>query len=148
MSVASGCMLLACTLGYNQHCMTTAAQPLLEDFIETHGSFKVKRDFGNKHIIDLIKGQGSIGGNKSGHPAHYLDNTDTVRSAHRFDMGASDCFSRYGEGGFQAEGLLDIGNIVVNSFGNTNNRYIQTTAADFFVDGLSAMQGAVTADSK
>lgn len=141
-------MLLAGSFGDDDHGVMTPPEAGFQVAEESVGAVQIEGDFRNEDEVGIVGGQRGVGGNKAGFTAHQFDQPDAVVGAFGFFVGAFDNFRSAGDGGVEAEGFSDVGEVVVNGFGDADNGHFQFSFFDFFGDFQGTALGSVSADGE
>ena len=124
-------------------------RPLLEPLLESRKKgIQLEGRLRDQTKIDVAIGKGGICRDKSGLPPHQFDQTDPVSGAMGLHMGRVYGGPRFGNRGLKTERLIHIRYVIIDGLGYPDHADLEPAFADLFVDGLSAPQGAVSADRK
>ena len=122
--------LLARSLGhYDDHEALLAHVPL-DPGQQAVRPFERERHFGDEHDVGGVAGQRGVAGDETGMPAHQLHDADAVGTRRGLDGDRVDEVGRLRERALEAEGLVGVGQIVVDRLGDPDDRDVQTAPAD------------------
>ncbi len=123
-------------------------EPLLQDIQEAVRAVQIERYLRYKYEVDLLDGEGSVGGDEARVAAHELDEGYAVVCAVGLVMGIAYDVVGDGEGCLEAERLLDEVYVVVYCLGYAGDGYLELPVLYLFMDGMGAVQRAVAPDAE
>ncbi len=80
--------------------------------------------------------------------AHELDQSDSIGCADGFDVRSAEGSGGFGEGGLEAEALVDELDVVVDGFGDADDGDVAAAGGGLLRDAHSAADGSVAADDE
>jgi hypothetical protein len=125
-------------LGHDDDRMATVADPPRQVDEKAAGAVEGEGHLGDQHVVGVGLSQRRVAGDKAGVAAHQLDEAHAVGRRLGLDVGRADALGRLGEGGLEAERLVDVGNVVVDRLGDAHHR----DPAASFPDPLGHLHGA------
>ncbi len=117
-------------------------------FPESVFAFEFEGNFGDENVVDIVRGQRRVGGDKSRFAPHDFDEPEPVDGTDGFGVCGVDRFDGARNGCFETKRSLDEAQIVVDSFGNADDGEFATAFLGFFVERERAFLRAVAADGE
>ena len=87
-------------------------------------------------------------GNEAGLAAHELDHADAVERRLGLDRGRLDSLLRLLHGSVEPEGFVDVQNVIVDGFGDADDRYLEASFGALGADCVRPGVASVAADDK
>ena len=117
-------------------------------FPESVFAFEFEGNFGDENVVDVVRRQRRVGGDKSRFATHDFDEPEPVDGTDSFGVCGVDRFDGARNGCFETKRSLNKAQIVVDSFGNADDGEFATAFFGFFVECECAFLRAVAADGE
>ncbi len=140
--------MLAGAFGNGDDGMLAFEDAVFEGGQEAVGSVEREIDFGHQAEVDFLAGEGGTSSDEAGVAAHEFHQADAVGGAFGFDMGTAHSLLRDLECGGEAERAINVFDVVVDGFWNADYGDLESTAGNFFADGVGTALRAVAADAE
>jgi hypothetical protein len=123
-----------------------AGESVLEVAQESVGAVQLEGHLGDEHEVGLVHGEHGVHGDEARLAPHQLDEADAVHRGVGLDVGGGHGFGGAGDGGLEAEGLVDVQKVVVDGLRNADDGYLEVPAQNLLGDVEGALLRAVAAD--
>ena len=143
-----GKQILPRPLRHGEHGVGVCGKAFFQSREQAPLAVEAERDLGDEHEIDFAHGEGGVGGDEARFAPHQLDDADAVEDAGGLDMGAADGVGGLVHRRFEAEGMGDEIDVVVDGFRNPDNGDVLAAPGDFLLDGRRSLHRPVAADDE
>jgi hypothetical protein len=140
--------LLSGALRHHDHRMFALRDPVSQGLQKSIGSVQLERHLGNETEIYLLAGQGGVTADKPRGSSHQFDQANPVDRGDSLNVGAGDSFDRLGKRSFKTKRFIEIKNVVVDGFRDSNDALSEATAVDLRYDRGGAFERAIPTNDK
>mmetsp|Transcript_6888 Transcript_6888/g.17142 ORF Transcript_6888/g.17142 Transcript_6888/m.17142 type:complete len:233 (-) Transcript_6888:928-1626(-) len=102
----------------------------------------------NEAHVGVSVGQRSVHGNEARLPAHKLHHPDAVQRRPRLGCRRLDRLLCLLYGGVEAKGLVDVQDVVIDGFRNSNHTHLQASLGALLADGIGARMRSIPTDDE
>eukprot|EP00128_Syssomonas_multiformis_P012569 Colp12_sorted_trinity150504_noHs@12925 len=138
--------LLSGTLRYDDYTVVGLSAESFQDVISD--LFESERNLWQKTNVNITIRKGGMESNETAITTHKLDNADSMWCTTGLLVSCSNGSLCSFNSSIKTKCLLNVADVIVNSFGNSDNRNTETTFNDFFCDGIGALEGTISSDGE
>src|SRR6202011_1767445 len=134
------------SLGDNDHRVFSTSDSMTQHLQQPSRTFQGKFHFWNQTEIGVLTSQRGETGNKSRFASHQLYKSDPVHGTQSFDMSRRNRLDRLRKRRLKPEALVDVHDIVVDSFRNADQALFQVAPADLGAHCFTSAQRSFASD--